>query len=91
MKMENFEIEKNENLSQKKYEVEEVRETFWYFFFIESFLVKSIRPGNIFPFDFRRDLRLNSDSRKIKKDFGFFCYQIFLNYVVTYLWERDRE
>ena len=46
---------------------EEVREPFWYFFFIESFRIKSIRPGNIFPFNFQRDFGLNIDSRKIKK------------------------
>ena len=48
MKMKIFEIEKIENLGQKKSEVEEVRETFWYLFFIESFRIKSIRPGNVF-------------------------------------------
>ena len=45
----------------------EVREPFWYLFFIESFLIKSIRPGNVSSFNFQRDFRLNIDSRKIKK------------------------
>ena len=38
---------KIENLGQKKYEVEEVRETFWYLFFIESFLIKSKMSADI--------------------------------------------
>ena len=66
-KMKNFEIEIFENLDRKKSEVEEVRESFWYFFFIECLRIKSIRPGNIFTFNFQRDYRLNIDSRKIKK------------------------
>ena len=65
--MKKIEIEKIENLSQKKSEVEEVRETFWYLFFIESFRIKSIRPGGIFTFNFQRNFGLNIDSRKIKK------------------------
>ena len=40
-------------------------------FFIESFRIKSIRPGNIFPFDFQRDFGLNKYSREIKKYFQF--------------------
>ena len=64
--MKTFEIEKTEILGQKKYEVEEVRETFWYLFFIESFRIKSIRTGNIFTFNFQRDFCLNIDSRKKK-------------------------
>ena len=63
--MKNFEIEKNENLGQKKSEVEEVRETFWYLFFIESLRIKSIRPANIFSFDFQRDFRANINTRRI--------------------------
>ena len=65
--MKNFEIEKIENLGQKKSEVEEVRETFWYLFFIESFRIKSIRPGNVFSFNFQRDFGMNTNTRKIKK------------------------
>ena len=48
-------------------EMIEVIEPFWYFIFIESFRIKSIRPGNVFSFNFQRDFRLNINSRKIKK------------------------
>ena len=65
--MKKIEIEKIEIFGQKKYEVEEVRETFWYVFFIESLRIKSIRPGNVFSFNFQRDFGLNIDSRRIKK------------------------
>ena len=30
--------------------------------------IKSIRPGNVFSFDFQRDFGLNIDSREIKKE-----------------------
>ena len=62
---------KIENLGQKKSEVEEVRESFWYLFFIECLRIKSIRTGNIFPFNFQRDFELNIDSRKIIKRIDF--------------------
>ena len=67
---------KIENLGQKKSEVEEVRETFWYLFFIESFRIKSIRPGNVFSFHFQRDFGVNINTRKIKKGFALVWHRI---------------
>ena len=64
--MKKLRSKKIENLSQKKSEVEEVRETFWYVFFIESLRIKSIRPANIFTFNFQRDFELNTHTRKEK-------------------------
>ena len=51
-------------------EVTELRESFWYLDFEFFGQIKSIRPGNIFPFNFQRDFELNIDSRKIQKDYA---------------------
>ena len=48
-------------------EFTEVGEPFWYFHFDFFLRIKSIRPGNIFSFNFQRDFGVNSNTRKIKK------------------------
>ena len=50
------------------WEVTELRESFWYLDFEFFLRIKSIRPDNVYSFDFQRDFGLNIDSWKIKKD-----------------------
>ena len=63
--MKKFEIEKIENLGQKKSEVEEVRETFWYLFFIEYFLIKRKMSADIQRFNMFHSRKRTAERTKM--------------------------